>query len=443
MSKILLIDWNSIVKSDKLIRFPVSISLVKELFGDHAGVWENKEFQEKYENNLITLFQNMRESGIEFFSPGGSPLRRLISMLWWFYIKKNNPPECSTRYFVDEYKEHEDTYNLDPELFEYLYDEYYQYFKDNYIFEVFNEVQRLVDRKPDDWELGVFSTDLAEGELDIILDKLKSVKSYGDVFKLRFGTNGLVSAYAQDIVHPNEVIAKSVNKFKQNRSNVFLLYQSPVEMKYFASDIRHILLGKEDSMDRFDFDNPGVLLEVSDAYRAEKELDEESRIKPIAGQGVKVSSDFWTTSDNDDEIIKGLGKSGLKPEHIVMFVFLLFTVVMMGSAVSDYLEKVYKVSDGHWFSVISVMLLGGGFCSFIPVLIYSVSEIKTSKVMGMILFGFFGGILATILTGFEHMRDGITGVFAISAFMSSFYVLEYNKDMKERIFRYVESTRID
>ncbi len=260
MSNTLLIDWNSIVKSDKLIRFPVSIGLTKELFGDHAGVWENKEFQEKYEDKIITIFKNIRESGIEFFSPGGSPLRRLISMLWWFYIKKNNPPECSTRYFVDGYKEYEDAYNLDPELFEYLYNEYYEYFQDNYVFKVFAEVQRLVDRKPDDWELGIFSTDLAEDELNIILDKLKSVKSYAGAFKLRFGVNGIISAYAQDIVHPSEVVAKDVNKFKQNRSNIFLLYRSSVERRYFDSDIRHILLGKEDLMDRFDFDNPDLLL---------------------------------------------------------------------------------------------------------------------------------------------------------------------------------------
>jgi hypothetical protein len=89
------------------------------------------------------------------------------------------------------------------------------------------------------------------------------------------------------------------------------------------------------------------------------------------------------------------------------------------------------------------MLLGGGFCSFIPVLIYSVSEVKTSKVGSTILFGFFGGILATFLTGFEHMDTGIIGVFAITAFMSCDGVLEYNKDMKERLFNYFESKRFD
>jgi hypothetical protein len=211
-------------------------------------------------------------------------------MLWWFYIKKNNPLECSTRYFVDSYKEYEDTYTLDPELFEYLYNEYYEYFQDSYAFEVFAEVQRLVGRKPDDWELGIFSTDLAKDELNIILDKPKPVKSYGDAFKLRFGVNGIISAYAQDIVHPSKVVAKDVNKFKQNRSNIFLLYRSSVERQYFDSDIKHTLLGKEDLMDRFDFDNPGVLLEANDAYQAEEELDEEIKYEQL---GEDIPDTVW------------------------------------------------------------------------------------------------------------------------------------------------------
>ena len=305
MSKILLIDWNSVVKSDKLIRFPVSIALTKELFGDHAGVWGSKEFQEKYEDKLNVIFENMRKSGIEFFSPGGSSLRRLISMLWWFYVKKNNPPECSTRYFVDAYKEYEDTYNLDPELFEYLYNEYYEYFQDNYAFEVFPEVQRLVDRKPDDWELGIFSTDLAEGELNIVLDKPKSVKNYGAAFKLRFGVNGIISAYAQDIAHPSEVVAKDVNKFKQNGSNIFLLYRSSVEKQYFDSDIGHILLGKEDLMDRFDFDNPGQTLVATNS-------GEVSVSTPSGVRIYQAEDEIKPYFAKDGKFLKSLGKSGEK-----------------------------------------------------------------------------------------------------------------------------------
>jgi hypothetical protein len=288
--KILLIDWNSIVKSDKLIRFPVSIDLVRELFGDHAGVWENKEFQEKYENKLNTLFQNMRKSGIEFFSPGGSEFRRLNGMLWWFYIKKSNVPERNSKYFAESYEQYEETYKLDPELFEYLYDEYYQYFKENYIFEVNNDVQRLVDRKPDDWELGIFSKYLTKDELDIILDKLKSVKSYGDAFKLRFGVSIVTLAYAQDVVHSNEALDKEIDKFRRDRVSIFLLYRSPVEWQYFNSDIKHTLLGKEDLMDRFDFDNPGVLLEANDAYQAEEELDEEIKYEQL---GEDIPDTVW------------------------------------------------------------------------------------------------------------------------------------------------------
>jgi hypothetical protein len=40
--KILLIDWNRVVKSDKLVRFPVSIDLARELFGNSAGEWKYK-----------------------------------------------------------------------------------------------------------------------------------------------------------------------------------------------------------------------------------------------------------------------------------------------------------------------------------------------------------------------------------------------------------------
>ncbi len=470
--KILLIDWNSIVKSDKLIRFPVSIDLVRGLFGDHAGVWKNKEFQEKYEDKLNALFKNMSKSGIRFFSPGGSELRRLLTMLWWFYIKKNNPPECSTRYFVDGYKEYEDTYNLDPELFEYLYNEYYEYFQDNYVFEVFAEVQRLVDRKPDDWELGIFSTDLAEDELNIVLDKPKSVKSYGDAFKLRFGVNGIISAYAQDIVHPSEVVAKDVNKFKQNRSNIFLLYRSSVEAKHFNSDIKHILLGEEDLMDRVDFDNPGVLLDVNDDYQTKDESDEEVEPEQIGGHipdtiwcnllkinvshliwtfgrdadhwyknkavsgknqvdGKNMSNDFWATSDN--KIIKNLGKVGFNPGHIIVFIFFMLVAAMIATGVSNYLERIYEVNNGHWLSVAGVMLLSGGFCSFIPVLIYSISEIKTKEIEMAILYGFGGGVLVTVLTGFEHMGSGMTGVFIIFTFLSFTYTLEYNKEIKERL----------
>jgi hypothetical protein len=68
------------------------------------------------------------------------------------------------------------------------------------------------------------------------------------------------------------------------------LYRSPVEWQYFNSDIKHTLLGKEDLMDRFDFDNPGVLLEANDAYQAEEELDEEIKYEQL---GEDIPDTVW------------------------------------------------------------------------------------------------------------------------------------------------------
>ena len=280
MGKILLIDWNRVVKSDKLVRFPVSIDLARELFGNSAGEWKNKSFQEKYEDRLNTIFKNMIKSGIEFFAPGGSEFRRLLTMLWWFYIKKSNFPERNSKYFTESYEQYEESYKLDPELFEYLYDEYYQYFRENYIFEVNNDVQRLIDRKPDNWELGVFSEDLTKNELGIILDELKSTGSYGDIFNLRFGYSSPVYMYSdvsdtKDILFPNESVAKAINQFNGKDSNISLLYESPVPSEHISSDIQHSLLSKGDLIDRFNFDNTSVLLEADSSYQAEEKPKEE------------------------------------------------------------------------------------------------------------------------------------------------------------------------
>jgi len=280
MSKVLLIDWNRIVKGDKFVRFPVNISLAIELFGSSAGEWDNKEFQDKYEDKLNIIFKNMNKSGIEFFAPGGSELRRLLTMLWWFYIKKSNFPECNSKDFTEYYEKYEKTYNLDSELFEYLYDEYYQYFKENYEFEVNDDVQRLIDRKPDDWELGIFSDDRTKDELGIILDELKSNRGYGDIFNLRFGASSPIAEYsdepdAKDIVFSDESVAKAINQFDKKDSNVFLLYDSSTPREHLKSEIRHILFSEDDLIDRFDFENPSVLMEADSAYQAEEEPKEE------------------------------------------------------------------------------------------------------------------------------------------------------------------------
>jgi hypothetical protein len=280
MNKTLLIDWNILVKSDNLIRFPVSIGLARELFGNSAGEWENKEFQEKYERKLNALFKNMRKSDIEFFAPGGSEFRRLLRMLWWFYIKRGNLPDRNSKSFIEYHEKYEDTYDLDPELFNYLYDEYFKYFKENYTFEVYDDIQRLIDRKPSDWDLGIFSDDLTKNELSMILDEFKSGRNYADIFNLRFGPSSTIVAFSdvsnvKDMVFSAESVARKVNKFKQSGSDVFLLYKSPTAIKYFNSEIKHTLLNKNDTVDRFDFDNPNILLETDDSYQATEESESE------------------------------------------------------------------------------------------------------------------------------------------------------------------------
>lgn len=351
MSKILLIDWNAIVKSDKLIRFPVNVSLATELFGDHVGVWRNKEFQEKYEDKLNALFENMRNAGIKFFSPGGSALRRLLTMLWWSYIKKGNLPERNSKYFIESFKEYEDTYNIDPELFEYLYNEYYEHFQDNYVFEVFDDVQRLIDRKPDDWKLGIFSGDRAEDELNIILDKLKSIRDYGDVFKLRFGANGLITAYSEDedIVFSDDIVAKKINRFKQQSGlDIFLLYRSQVVMydwaKHFNSKVKLMLLDENDLVDRFDFDNPGTLQDVDDTYQVASNQETSDNPKKIAFLH-DIVMDMFPFTKKVVEFIKDRGE-------LIGFMFLTYSlIVALTSPTLEWLGFINSYEDVIFYAV--------------------------------------------------------------------------------------------
>jgi len=53
------------------------------------------------------------------------------------------------------------------------------------------------------------------------------------------------------------------------------LYKSPTAIKYFNSEIKHTLLNKNDTVDRFDFDNPNILLETDDFYQATEESESE------------------------------------------------------------------------------------------------------------------------------------------------------------------------
>jgi len=60
------------------------------------------------------------------------------------------------------------------------------------------------------------------------------------------------------------------------------LYKSPTAIKYFNSEIKHTLLNKNDTVDRFDFDNPNILLETDDSYQATEESED---VKPERLEG--------------------------------------------------------------------------------------------------------------------------------------------------------------
>jgi len=153
-----------------------------------------------------------------------------------------------------------------------------------------------------------------------------------------------------------------------------------------------------------------------------------------------MSNDFWATSDNDDEIIKNLGKSEFSVVYVVTTIFYLLVAAMIGFGVSDILERIYEVNNEHWFSAVSIILLSGGFCSFVPILAYSILEIKGSSITTAIGTGFIGGALVPIFTGFEHMDGGISGIFIISATMA---LVEYKASIKEHLQSNENSRRID
>lgn len=130
----------------------------------------------------------------------------------------------------------------------------------------------------------------------------------------------------------------------------------------------------------------------------------------------------------DDEIIKNIGRDDFKLKYLLLFFFIISVAVMIGDGVSDYLVKLHEVNDSHWFAAIIIMLLSGGVCSFVPILIYSFAgDSGISK--GSMIIGFIGGLLVPVFTGFERMGSGIGSIFILSAIIS---LLEYKTNIKEQ-----------
>jgi hypothetical protein len=426
--KILLIDWDFFSTDVKSWNgFPVHIPLVKE--------WLDTG---KYESEEEALYGSMRESGVFFSSPGNSPIRWLIRILRWFYFKQQD-------YLgVDGHQpELEKTYNLNPELIEYLYNEYYQFFEGHYVFKVNDQIQRLIDRKPDDWVLGVVSTDRTKQEIELILsDQFTSKKEYSEAFTYRFCTDSPIRIYESAATPEGiEIVSKEIDSFESD-SEIYILSNAAYKDQIHSNSIDVVEVWGDKTIDDFKFDNPGQVLVVPNNNETPENVKNE-RILPDIKNILQVYNDSRTSFDKDHAAIKNLGNSDIKPIHVMLMIFMLIVVVMTGGGVADYLERFYEAQSGHWLSIIGIMLLSAGFCSFIPILVYSVAEAKGNKIESAIFIGFIGGILVPIFTGFERMGLGLSGVFAMSAFMSFYYVREYNKDTKERLKKYENSKHID
>jgi hypothetical protein len=293
--------------------------------------------------------------------------------------------------------------------------------------------------------LGIVAEYRTKEEIELIFsDQFSATKGYSEAFTYKFCTDSPIRFYEPPTTPETpeniEVVSNEIDDFG-SESEVYILSNAAYRKHIHSDNVDVIEVWGDKTIDDFEFDNPGQVLVVPNSVETPANVENES--VPDIENIQQAEEELRASFAKDHEIIKNLGKSGFKPTYVALFIFMFLVVFLVGSSVADQLERIYEVNGGHWFAVIIVMLLSGGFCSFIPVLIYSVSEVKSSKVGSAILFGFVGGILVPVLTGFEGMDEGITGIFAISAFMSFYYVLEYNKDIKERLIKHEKSKQID
>ena len=181
MKKIIILDWDVVAKT-RFTWFPIDLELAKSLFGDYTGKWLNPKHKQKFEEPLLALFENMSKVGIEFYSPGGSEFRRLLNMIVWYYKKEMG-------YFNDvnpiSYSDTklEKTYELDKELFEYIYQAYCSYFKSATSFKINNDVCQLIKRKPNNWLIGITSPNKTKEEVNLLFSEQFAFREgYSDLF---------------------------------------------------------------------------------------------------------------------------------------------------------------------------------------------------------------------------------------------------------------------
>lgn len=248
--KVLLIDWEFVSADTKgWYGFPVHTALVKE--------WLDSG---KYAIEIKKLWRNMDELSTASGSAplGGSPLRLLISMLHWFYFKQQD-------YFgVKQYGERfEDIYNSDPEMVEYLYSEYYHFFEKHYVFKVTDQIQRLVNRKPDDWKLGVISLDRTREEIELILsDKFSAIQEYRNIFTHRLCTDSPIRFYAPPNPESAQFVSEEIDVYSlRDDLDVYILSNTKFKKHlHFPHKISVIEIWGGKTADDFDFNNPGQVL---------------------------------------------------------------------------------------------------------------------------------------------------------------------------------------
>ena len=162
----------------------------------------------------------------------------LQNMFRWFYYKQQN------FLGIDEYSSRlEQAYNLGPQLVEFLFNEYYQYFEKHHSFKVNGHAKRLIDRKPDDWELGIVSSVRTEKEIELLLsDQFLSAKKYGEVFTYRFCTDSLIRYYSSAIIlHSDEAVSEEIDGYDfKDGSEVYILSSTPYNRHVFSDNIKII-----------------------------------------------------------------------------------------------------------------------------------------------------------------------------------------------------------
>lgn len=248
MSKVLLIDWGFISNdTGRWIGFPEEDFSVRR--------WLDTG---EYESKAMNLYNNMRASSLFSTQPSDSPIRWLISMFSWFYFKQKD-------YLgVDRYSEGlEDVYSSDPELVEYLYNKYYQYCLERFTIIINDQIQRLIDRKPDDWELGIVSFDRTKEEIELILsDKFCSATECGEAFTYKFCTDSPIRFFEPPPAIVNvQFVSENIGIYNFGcESDVYILSNAEIKRHLHSNNIDVIGVYGGKTVDDFEFDNPSQVL---------------------------------------------------------------------------------------------------------------------------------------------------------------------------------------